>query len=268
MSVSMLKINVIVFFALFLSLCWAAEYDDELLRLADLIGKKDYSAAIEGYQKLANSPSSPGWLKAGSYFEIASVKLQQGKQEDAFSSLDQAIQNGFNDCFAIQQDVFADVRSSPDIQRRLAAMKISEADYAELFWLKTEMNNLEHDIKMMITENINRLDDDFTETPQSEIPTRETKSAAVLYARENVRLMQEIQKTYVKQSDEERIQHNATMRVINGEVDQQAILISKQEAAENADVRRKAVTQRAFQNSDRSNEPKPCSEYTTAASSK
>jgi hypothetical protein len=263
----MLNSIVIVFLTLFISLAWAAEYDAELLSLADQIGKKEYTSAIEGYQKLANSPSSPGWLKAGAYFEISSAKLQQGKPEEAFSSLDQAMKNGFDDCFAIQQDIFADLRSSPEIQRRLASMKISEADYAELFWLKTEMNNMEHDIKMMITENINRLDDDYTEIPQSEIPTRETKSSAVLYARENVRLMQEIQKSYIKQSDEERIQHNATMRVINDAVDTEAILISKREAAERADARRKAVVQRAFQNIDRSNQPKPCSEFTVTAES-
>jgi hypothetical protein len=131
-----------------------------------------------------------------------------------------------------------------------------------LFWLKSEMSNLEHDIKMMITENINRLDSDFTETPQSQIPSRQTSSPSVLYARKNVMLMQQIQKTYVKQSDEERIQHNATMGVINSAPDQQAILISKQQAAERADARRKAISQRTYkQLPGNSNELKTCSSY-------
>jgi hypothetical protein len=178
------------------------------------------------------------------------------------TSLDQAIKSGFDDCVAIQQDSFADLKSSSDLEDRLALMKISEANYLELLWLKSEMNNLEHDIKMMITENINRLDSDFTEIVQSKIQARETSSPAVLYARENVRLMQQIQNTYVKQSDEERIQHNASMQVIGGGADQQSILISKQKAAERAEARRKAVSQRAFHlKPEASDQLKTCLQY-------
>ena len=240
----------------------ATNYDDELLRLADLTGKKEYDEAIQGYQALADESSTPQWLKASAYFEIASAKLQQGKKSEGLSSIDKAIELGFDDCFAVQQDAFETVKGSKEIESRLDRMKISEVDYHELFWLKSEMSNLEHDIKMMITENINRLDSDFTETPQSQIPSRQTSSAAVLYARENVKLMQEIQKTYVKQSDEERIQHNGTMGIISGGSDQQAILISKQQAAERAEARRKAISQRTYkQLPGNSKELKTCSSY-------
>jgi len=242
-------------------LLWSVDYDEELLRLADLTAKKDYDAAIKGYQALADESSSPQWIKAAAYFEIASAKLQQGKKTEGLSSIDKAIEFGFDDCLAVQQDAFEELKSSNLIQPRLERMKISEADYHELFWLKSEMNNLEHDIKSMITENINRLDSDFTETPQSEIPSRQTSSPSVLYARKNVMLMQHIQTAYVKQSDEERIQHNATMGVING-ADQQGILISKQQAAESAEARRKAVSQRAYTPpAGDSGELKSCSSY-------
>jgi hypothetical protein len=240
----------------------AADYDDELLRLADLIGKKDYDAAIKGYETLAAESSTPQWLKASAYFEIAAARLQQGKKAEGVAAIDKAIELGFDDCIAVQQDAFEQMKGSKDMQSRLDRMKISEVDYHELFWLKSEMNNLEHDIKMMITENINRADSDFTETPQSDIPSRETLSAAVLYARANVRLMQEVQKTYVKQSDEERIQHNATMGIVSGGTDQQAILISKQQAAERAESRRKDILRRAYkQQPNDSSELKSCSSY-------
>ncbi|HSE43122.1 MAG TPA: hypothetical protein VLH08_20360 [Acidobacteriota bacterium] len=243
------------------SLSWTAEYDDELLRLADLIGKKDYDAAIEGYSALAYASSTPKWLKAAAYYEMASAKLLKGKRTEGLAAIDKAIEFGYDDCIALQQDAFAELKDSKDIQSRLATMTISEGDYHELLWLKSEMNNLEHDIKMMITENINRLDSDFTETPQSQIPNRQTTSSGVLYARENVRLTQEIQKTFVKQSDIERIQHNATMGVISG-IDPQAILISKQQAAQRTEARRKDVAQRAFQlAASNSAELKSCSSY-------
>lgn len=254
------------FFAAVLWFCcgllWSLDYQHELFRLADLISKKEYEEAIQGYQALADVSSTPQWLKASAYFEIASAKLEQGKKVEGLSSIDKAIELGFDDCIAIQQDAFAELKGSKEIASRLDRMKISEADYHELFWLKAEMNNLEHDIKMMITENIDRSDSDFTETPQSEIPSRETSSAAVLYARENVRLMQEVQKTYVKQSDEERISHNATMGIISGSANQQAILISKQQAAEHAEGRRKDVLRRAYkQQPNDSSELKSCSSY-------
>jgi hypothetical protein len=240
----------------------AADYDDELLRLADLIGKKDYDAAIKGYEAIAGESSTPQWLKASAYFEIASAKLQQGKKAEGLAAIDKAIEFGFDDCFALQQDAFEEMKNSKEIQSRLDRMKISEADYHELFWLRSEMNNLEHDIKMMITENINRADSDFTETPQSQIPSRQTSSAAVLYGRKNVMLMQQIQTKYVKQSDEERIQHNATMGIVSGGANQQAILISKQQAAERAEARRKAVAQRAYHPlAGNSDEIKSCSSY-------
>jgi tetratricopeptide (TPR) repeat protein len=241
----------------------AADYDEELLHLSELTSNKDYDGAIKGYQALADETSTPQWLKASAYFEIASIKLQQGKKEEGLASIDKAVELGFDDCIAIQQDAFAELKGSKEIASRLDRMKISEADYHELFWLKSEMQNLEHDIKMMITENINRADSDFTETPQSQIPSRETKSASVLYARANVKLMQEIQKKYVKQSDEERIQHNATMGIVGGGPNQQAILISKQEAAERAESRRKDVLRRVYKEQPGdSGELKSCSSYT------
>jgi hypothetical protein len=243
---------------------WGSEYGDELLRLADLTGKKDYDAAIEGYSMLAKGASTPKWLKAGAYYEIASATLQKGSTTEALAALDKAIEFGFDDCIAVQQDTFAGLRNSKDLQLRVAAMQISETDYHELLWLKSEMNNLEHDIKMMITENINRLDSDFTETPQSQIPTRQTESSAVLYARENVRLMQEVQKTFVKQSDLERIEHNAKMGAISGTADSQAVMLSKQQAAQRSEARKKDVAQRAFQlPANNSAELKSCSSYNT-----
>jgi hypothetical protein len=243
-------------------LLWSLDYHDELLRLADLIGKKDYDAAIQGYSSLADASSTPKWLKAGAYYEIASAKLQQSKTAEGLAAIDKAIEFGYDDCIAVEQDSFAELKGSKEIGSRLDQMKISEVDYHELFWLKAEMNYLEHDIKMMITENINRLDSDFTETPQSQIPSRETSSSAVLYARENVRLMQEVQKTYVKQSDEERIRHNATMGIISGGSNQQAILISKQQSAESAEARRKDISRRAYkQQPGDSSELKSCSSY-------
>jgi hypothetical protein len=74
--------------------------------------------------------------------------------------------------------------------------------------------------------------------------------------------MQEVQKIYVKQSDEQRIQHNATMGIISGSANQQDILISKQQAAEHAEGRRKDVLRRAYkpQPGD-SSELKSCSSY-------
>jgi hypothetical protein len=52
------------------------------------------------------------------------------------------------------------------------------------------------------------------------------------------------------------------MGIVSGGADQQAILISKQQAAESAEARRKAVAQRAYREpAVSSNELKACSNY-------
>ena len=141
-------------------------------------------------------------------------------------------------------------------------MMITEADLRELVWLKSEVEHAEHDARMMITDNINRVDQQATEIPQAQLPSRPTTSAGVLYWRSQLLLIQRAQREFVKKSDEERMVHAATMGVISG-VSQSAVLESARRARAAAESRKVEIGKRAFVPvKTSSDQPKPCSEWT------
>jgi hypothetical protein len=115
---------------------------------------------------------------------------------------------------------------------------------------------------MMITDNVNRVDQQETEIPQSQLPTRPTTSVGVLYWREQLLLMQRAQKEFVRKSDQERMAHAATMGVIAG-TSSSAALESARNAHAAAESRKTEIRKRAFVSvTTSSDQPKPCSEWT------
>src|SRR4030095_10327562 len=108
----------------------------------------------------------------------------------------------------------ATIRQNTKAMQALAGMKITEADFRELVWLKSEVEHAEHDARMMITDNINRVDQQATEITQPQMQPRPTTSAGVLYWRQQLLLMQRAQREFVKKSDDERMAHAATMGVV------------------------------------------------------
>ncbi len=142
--------------------------------------------------------------------------------------------------------MYKDSASDPAFQKTLSSIRIASSDYQELVWLHAERENAEHEGKMMITANMNRLDQHFTEVPVSVIPSRTTNSAGVLYARALLRLVQEALKRFVQQSDEERIRHTAAMTIINGAPSPSDVQLSITQADAAAASRKAAIQQRAF----------------------
>jgi hypothetical protein len=114
---------------------------------------------------------------------------------------------------------------------------------------------------MMITDNINRVDQQSTEIPQAQLPARPTHSAGVMYWRQQLLLIQRAQRQFVKKSDEERMAHAATMGVIAG-ASQSAVLESARQARATAESRKAEIRKRAFVPvTTSSDQPKPCSEW-------
>ena len=239
------------------------DYTDQLIKLIELTDNKQYSEAINGYKGLQAQPGTPGWLKAASEYEIAELYGALGETDNAIAALSRAVQLGFDDCLTPRtSERLATILKNPQARQTLAAMKITEADFRELVWLKLEVEHAEHDARMMITANINRADQHATEIPQAQLPTRPTTSVGVLYWRQQLLLIQKVQREFVKKSDEERMKHAATMGVIGGGASQSAVLESARQARAAAESRKAEIRQRAFvpvtTASDRS---KPCSEW-------
>src|SRR4030095_15186264 len=138
------------------------------------------------------------------------------------------------------------VLKNPRATQALAGMMITEADFRELVWLKSEVEHAEHDARLMITDNINRVDQQETEIPQAQMPTRPTTSAGVLYWRQQLLLIQRAQREYVSKSDTERMRHAATMGVIAGGASQSAVLQSGLKARAAAESRKAEIRKRAF----------------------
>ena len=261
----MLRISVIVLFLLAVGVCAQQDYVDRLMKLSELTSNQELREAIDGYKRLESEPGTPEWLKAGSEYEIAELYATLNDTDNAIAALNRAVQLGFDDCLSPRASKhLAKILKSPQTTQALAGMKISEADFRELVWLKSEVEHAEHDAKMMITDNINRPDQQPTEIPQAQLPTRSTTSAGVLYWREQLLLIQKAQREYVKKSDEERMVHAATMGVISG-ASQSAILESARLARATAEARKAEIRKRAFVPTS-SNVIKPCSAWTAAAS--
>ena len=241
------------------------DYTDQLIKLTELTDNKQYREAIDGYKRLQALPGAPGWLKAACEYEIAELYGALNETDNAIAALSRSVQLGFDDCLTPRtSDRLANILKNPKATQALAGMKITEADFRELVWLKLEVGHAEHDARMMITENINRVDQQATEIPQAQLPTRPTTSAGVLYWRQQLLLMQRAQIEFVKKSDEERMVHAATMGVIAGGANQSAVLQSALNARVAAESRKGEIRKRAFvpvtASADR---PKPCSEWAT-----
>jgi hypothetical protein len=239
------------------------DYTDQLMKPALLTGNKQYREAINDYKNLEARPGTPAWLKAGCEYEIADLYGTLNETDNAVTALSQAVQLGFDDCISPRaSEHLTAALKTPKGAQALAAMKITEADFRELVWLKAEVDQAEHDTRMMIIANMNRADQQATEVPQAQLPTRHTASAGVLYWRQLLLLMQKVQREYVQRSDLERIKHAATMGMINGGASQSAVLESAQRARVAAEARKAEIRRRAFVPvTTTSDQPKPCSEW-------
>ena len=263
----MVRVSVISIF-LFSLLAFASragaqqDYTDQLIKLAELTDNQQYREAIDGYKRLESQPATPDWLKAGAEYEVAELYGELNETDSAIAALKNAVQLGYDDCLTPRTSKrLATVLKNPKATQVLAGMKINEGDFRELIWLKLEVEHAEHDARMMITENINRVDQHPTEIPQAQLPTRTTHSAGVLYWRQQLLLIQRAQREFVNKSDEERMAHAATMGVIAG-ASQSAMLESARQAQAMAESRKMEIRKRAFVPAPTSSDqPKPCSDW-------
>lgn len=237
------------------------DYTDQLMKLVQLTDNKQYREAIAGYRTLAAQPGTPGWLRAAGEYEIAELYGTLNERDNAIAAFSRAVQLGFDDCLTPRERL-ATILKTPTAAQALSEMKITQADFRELVWLKSEVQHAHHDARMMIIENTNRLDHAITEIPQAQLPTRPTTSAGVLYWRQQLLLVQQLQREYVMKADLQRMKHLTTMAVITGGSSSSAVLESARKAQVAAESRRAAIHQRIFVPvtlpSDR---PRPCSEW-------
>src|SRR5437762_7558855 len=78
------------------------DYTDQLIKLSELTGNKQYREAIDGYRKLEAQPGTPGWLKAGCEYEIAELYGALNESDNAIAALSRAVQLGYDDCLSVR----------------------------------------------------------------------------------------------------------------------------------------------------------------------
>lgn len=236
-------------------------YTEQLMKLYELDENKQYREAIDGYKRMQAQPGTPGWLKAGTEYEIAELYGVLNETDNAIAALSRAVQLGFDDCITPRaSERLATTLKNPKATQVISGMKITQADLRELVWLKAEVLHAHHDARLMIIENTNRLDHQITEVPQSQLPTGPTTSAGVLYWRQLLLLVQALQRAYASRSDLARMKHVTTMGIIAGGVSASAVLESARKARAAAESRRAAIRARAFVPAASSGPMKPCSE--------
>lgn len=255
------RVLVFAFLLLLARVSGSQDLTDELTTLIQLTDNGRFAEAIKGYQRLANRPTAPRWLKAGSQYEIAELygRLRDGRA--AAAALREALALGFDDCQTLlKSEHLASLVKDRDLRERLRSITISEQDAREIVWLKAEVGHAEHDAKMMITENINRVDQQETPVPQAAVPTRPTESAGVHYWRQQLRIMQAAQRIYVLASDRERMVHAATVQSVSGGVTSAAVAESARQARARAEARRLDIQRRALATAPTSGaQVRPCS---------
>ena len=240
------------------------DYVDRLMKLSELTSSGQFRDAINGYRKLEAEPGTPEWLKAGCEYEIAELYASMNDADNAITALTRAVHLGFDDCLSppLSEHV-GPLLKNPTATQAVAGMMITEGDFRELFWLKSEVEHAEHDARMMITENMNRVDQHDTEIPQAQLPTRPTTSAGVRYWRQQLLLIQRAQREFVKKSDQERMIHAASMTVISGG-SQSAVFESARLAQAAAESRKAEIRKRAFVPVASSDRLKPCSAWSAS----
>jgi hypothetical protein len=234
----------------------------QILKLAGLAENKRYREAINGYRLLIARPGTPGRLKVDCEYQIAALPAALRETESAVASLIGAVRPGFDDSIAaFSRERLRPILHDPRATGALAEMKITEADYRELVWLKAEAQHARHGSRRMILENTNRLDPDATAIPQAQSPVRPTTSAAAMYRREQVLLCQRLQREFVMKADVQRIRHAATMAALRG-VSAQVAFEPARRARLVAEARKLEIRERAFVPPAGSPDPpRPCSEW-------
>ena len=223
----------------------AEDLSQQLLIIKQLVEGKEYAEAIVAYENLLQK--APQSLRGSVQFEIAGLHAVLGNTDRSLAIMEQAIQSGFDDCLAIQQNEKLNAAGSdPRFKEFYSRVRVSEADLKELYWLKAEIQNVSHETKMMIMANTNRMDGGITVIPQSAVPARETVSSGVLFNRELLRMMHQLQRQYVFEADKARIRHVTTMITISGRASYEQVARSSHLAALDAEERKRAIESRKF----------------------
>lgn len=223
----------------------AAADSKQLVEILQLVDEKKYAEAIRGYENFLRT--APKSIQGPVQFEMATLHAALGDKDNALKLFEQAIGSGFDDCIAIAQYTeWKPMKSDPKFSALYGRVRISEADLKELYWLKAEIEHVTHDTKMMITENMNRMDTGFTAIPQSALPVRATSSPAVAFNRELLSIMHQVQRHFVMESDKGRIEHVTAMGIISGGASQAQILESARLADHAAQERQRAIQTRKF----------------------
>jgi tetratricopeptide (TPR) repeat protein len=223
----------------------AEDLSQQLLIIKQLVEGKEYAEAIVAYENLLQK--APQSLRGSVQFEIAGLYAVLGNTDRSLAIMEQAIQSGFDDCLAIQQNEKLNAAGSdPRFKEFYSRVRVSEADLKELYWLKAEIQNVSHETKMMIMANTTRMDGGITVIPQSAVPARETVSSGVLFNRELLRMMHQLQRQYVFEADKARIRHVTTMITISGRASYEQMARSSRLAALAAEERKRAIEARKF----------------------
>jgi len=234
-----------------------ADLAQQLQAVKELVEAKKFAEAIAEYENLLRD--APKSLHGPVQLEIGALHAVLGNRDRALMLMDQAVRSGFDDCAAVQREELKPLRSDRAFNELFSRIRISEADLKELDWLKMEIQNVSHETKMMIAENVNRVDTGITLVPQSAIPVRETASPGVLFNRELLKMMHLRQRWYALEADKLRMSHVTKMTIISGGPSARQVTLSSSYAQRNAEDRKRAIEARKFALPPGvSTEPRPC----------
>jgi len=226
--------------------------------------------ALYQFSQQAVAAGEPWWAISAA-LDSAVCYVQAGQISNAAKALAFAEKLGLDDCWTIRSSILWSTRSDTTMAAIFARIRQAPADYEEVAWHHAEMKHINHDMSMMITENMNRKDDGWTEVPQSVIPMRVTSSMAIRVRRQITSWMQSNQMAMVMRSDTSRKMHSVNMTII-GNMNTTSgregpysypVQQSRRQAEQRARSRRAAIEARAYRPAGLSTVPRACTSYSS-----
>ena len=171
---------------------------------------------IEQCETMLRTENLPPWMYLGLHSDLSSWHARSKQYEKAISYFEKAVEFGYCDFIALHHTpAYRPLFKNEKFQAIYRKMRISPADMRELYWIYSELQFIFHDTSMIITENMNRPDSDYTQVPQAAISTRVPQSPTILSGRQVVWMAQRYQREMVMASDISRINHNMNRNIID-----------------------------------------------------
>jgi hypothetical protein len=192
----------------------------------------------------ATAAGGASWLAPVAELKRAEILFGAGAVDEGLAAFEHAIELGFDDPIELAWVLPTSLRAHPRIVAAWKRVRVAPVDRREQDWLRQETQATFHDGTLMTIANMNRRDGELTQITPPTVPTRLTRSIAVIAGRERLRNALVQQQAKVLASDQSRMNHLISMGMFGPPVSPSEQLHSLQMAKIARDARNEGIRER------------------------